>query len=121
MESEPVDNRKHRRFSLRVPIYVAAADGVVRKTIHIESRDISAGGVSFETGRELPLEAESQVAVSRLGDVSAPVLVRGRVAWTKALPEAGRYLVGVEFTDFDGLTREELVARMEAWAKADAG
>jgi c-di-GMP-binding flagellar brake protein YcgR len=118
MGIEGVDNRKEPRVSLRVPIYIVSADGVVRKTIPLESRDISAGGLSFETGREPPLEAESQVVVSRLGDVSAPILIRGRVAWTKALPETGRYLVGVQFTDFDGLTREELVARMEAWAKA---
>jgi c-di-GMP-binding flagellar brake protein YcgR len=120
MSEEPdvAEKRKEPRIAIRVPLYVAADDGVVRKTIHLESRDVSAGGLSFETGREVPLEAESQIVLSRLGDLSGAILVRGRVAWKQEIAGTGRYRVGVEFTDFDGLSREELVAKMEAWARA---
>lgn len=112
------ENRRDRRFSLRVPIYVAIGDEVVRKTVHIESRDISAGGLSFETGRDVPLQAETQVVLARAGDGVAPLAIRGRIVWTRRIPESGRFLVGVKFDDFEGLTREELAARIEELASA---
>ena len=112
-----VEKRQDRRFSLRVPIYIAAAEGVVRKTIRLESRDVSAGGLSFETGHDVPLEAESQILFSSLGDGSSSFLIRGRVVWTKPLPVAGRHVVAIQFTEFEGISREELLARMEEAAK----
>jgi c-di-GMP-binding flagellar brake protein YcgR len=117
-DSGTPDHRKDPRVSIRVPIYVAVAGSVVRKTIRLESRDVSAGGLSFETGRELPLEAESQLLLERLDDLSCSICIRGRVVWRTEIPGTGRFRVGVEFTDFEGVTREELVAKMEAWAKA---
>ena len=110
------DNRKDRRFSLRVPIYVAIGGEVVRKTVNLESRDVSAGGLSFETSRDVPLDAEAQVVLSRAGEGATALAIRGRVVWTRQIPESGRYLVGVKFTDFDGLTREDLAARIEELA-----
>ena len=112
-----VERRRDRRFYLRVPLHVAAADGIFRKLIHLESHDISAGGVSFETSQELTLEAESQIIFSRVGDLSGTYTIRGRVVWTRLLPASGRFLVGVRFTGYEGISREELLARMEEWAK----
>jgi c-di-GMP-binding flagellar brake protein YcgR len=118
MSESPVfiEKRKEPRFSLRVPLYVATGEGVLRKMVLIESRDISAGGLSFDTGRELPLRAKSVIVLSRPGDPLNTVLVRGIVAWTQESAGTGRFRVGVEFTDYDGLTRQELVAKMEGWA-----
>ncbi len=113
-----VERRQDRRFSLRVPLYIAVAEGTVRKIIHLRSRDISAGGLSFETARELQLEAETQVIFSGVGDLPGRYVIRGRVVWKKLLPDTGRYLIGVQFTSFEGVSREELVARMEEWAKS---
>ena len=42
--------------------------------------------------------------------------IRGRIVWTRAIEGAGRYRVGVQFTHYDGLTREDLAARIEALA-----
>jgi c-di-GMP-binding flagellar brake protein YcgR len=114
-EARP-EKRQHRRFSLRVPIYLAMGDEVVRKTVHLESRDVSAGGLSFETGRDVPLDSDAQVILARAGAGESALAIRGRVVWTRRVPETGRYIVGVRFTDFDGLTREELAARVEALA-----
>jgi c-di-GMP-binding flagellar brake protein YcgR len=112
------DNRRDRRFSIRVPIYVALGGEVVRKTVHLESRDVSAGGISFETSRELPLQAESQVVLARMGVDDGAVSIRGRVVWTRAIEATGRYLVGVQFTEYGGLSREELAARIEELASS---
>jgi c-di-GMP-binding flagellar brake protein YcgR len=113
-----VERRRDPRFSLRVPIYIDAEEGVVVKTIHLGSRDISAGGISFDTASDLPLEAESQIIFTGVGEVSDTYIIRGRVVWKKPLSEPGRNMFGVQFTSFEGVSREELLARMEEWAKS---
>lgn len=123
MPGEPVrpENRKHPRFSVRAPIYVALGGEVVRKTVHVESRNISEGGLSFETGRELTIDAEAQVVIARAGPDDADLAIRGRVVWTRLVPETGRYVVGVEFTDFDGAAPEALAARIDELAREGGG
>jgi c-di-GMP-binding flagellar brake protein YcgR len=116
LERDP-DQRRYERFKLRVPLYISMESQLFHKKIHLESKDVSAGGVSFETSREIPLEAESRVVVSNLGDLTPPTFIRGRVAHLKQDPATGRYTVGIEFTEFVNTTREEIVARIEAWQR----
>jgi c-di-GMP-binding flagellar brake protein YcgR len=113
-----VERRRDHRFSLRVPIYIAAEEGVILKTVHLGSRDISAGGISFETASELPLEAESQIIFAGVGDLSDTCIIRGRVVWKQPLPDTERCLFGVQFTGYEGVSREELLSRMDEWAKS---
>jgi c-di-GMP-binding flagellar brake protein YcgR len=113
-------DRRHARFRIKVPVYVALDGDTFSKTIHLESRDVSAGGLSFETSRKVPLEAESKVVVSRLGDLGEPALIHGRVVHREKDPETGRYTVGLEFVEFVNVTPEELMARIEAWSGAGA-
>jgi c-di-GMP-binding flagellar brake protein YcgR len=115
-----VERRQHRRYPLRVSLYIAVGEGIVNKTVHLQSRDISAGGLSFETARELEVDAQSQIIFSGLGDLSGSYVIRGRIVWRKPLPDTGRFLVGVQFTDFEGISREELAARMEEWARSQS-
>ena len=112
-------DRRYERFRVKVPVYVAVEGGTLRKVIPLESRDVSVGGVSFETSHEVPLSAKSKVVVS-LGDPSGPALIHGRVAYLKQDPVGGRYTVGLEFVGFENVTREELLARIDAWAQDEA-
>jgi c-di-GMP-binding flagellar brake protein YcgR len=114
LERDP-DKRRYERFKLRVPLYISMEGQLFHKKIHLESKDVSAGGVSFETSRGIPVEAESRVVVSDLGDLATPTFIRGRVAHLKQDPVTGRYTVGIEFLEFVNTTREELAARIEAW------
>lgn len=110
------DKRQHRRFQVRVPLFISVDGEVYRKTVRLQSRDVSAGGLSFETGREVPLAAESRVVVARLGDIEEPALIEGRVVHVKQDEATGRYVVGIEFTRFLNVSPEELVERLErAW------
>ena len=113
-----VERRKDPRFSLRVPLYIASGDDIFSKTVHLRSRDISAGGLKFDTARELELEAESQIIFPGVGDLDGTYIIRGRVAWTKLIPDTGRFQIGVQFTSFEGISREELVDRLDEWVKA---
>jgi hypothetical protein len=53
--------------------------------------------------------------VSRLGDLPGPILIHGRVAWRLQHPFNGHYLVGLEFTEFENVTREERLRKIEDW------
>ena len=112
-----VDDRKFERFRIKVPVYVDIDGGTFRKTIHLESRDVSGGGLAFETSRKIPLNAKSKVVVSKLGEVAEPAMIHGRVAHRSKDPLTGRYTIGIEFIEFVNVTREQLLAHIEAWAQ----
>lgn len=97
-------------------MFISVGGGrLYEKAVEIESRDISGGGFSFETDREIPLDAKSKVVVGRLGNLPASAIIQGRVVYR--LKQAGRdgYTVGVEFLDFVNTSREELLERIESW------
>jgi hypothetical protein len=115
---EHAEARRQPRFAITVPIYVAMVDGVImRKQIALESRDVSAGGLCFETSRRLPLHADSRLVLSRLGDVEGGARIHGRVAYCVMNPATGKYRVGVEFTEFVGITSAEVWAHIERWVE----
>jgi c-di-GMP-binding flagellar brake protein YcgR len=109
------EQRRFPRHSLRVPLYVTAGGGVLRKAIALESRDVSGGGVSFETSHKIPLAAEARLVLSRLGDLPDDAFIRGRVVRLTPDEATGRVVVGVEFCEFVSVTREQLLDRIERW------
>jgi c-di-GMP-binding flagellar brake protein YcgR len=112
-----IDGRRFARFQIKVPVYIAIDGGTFRKTIHLESRDVSGGGLAFETSRKIPLNAKSKVVVSKLGEVGEPAMIHGRVAHRSKDPVTGRYTVGLEFIEFINVSREQLLAHIEEWAQ----
>lgn len=113
-----LEDRRYERFRIKVPVYVALEGGTFRKTIPLQSRDVSGGGLSFETSRKIPLNAKSRVVVSKLGEVADPAMIYGRVAHRSKDPKTGRYTIGIEFIEFVNVTREELLAHIETWAQS---
>jgi c-di-GMP-binding flagellar brake protein YcgR len=111
------ERRKHERIPARVPLYVVMGGEIFQKMIELETQNISTGGLAFETHREIPLEAESLVMVSRLGDLPPTAQIQGRVVHCHHDPERDVYMVGVTFTKFEGVTPEELNERIEGWRK----
>ncbi len=87
--------------------------------VEIECLDISGGGLSFETGWEIPLEARS-IVVGRLGDLPSSAIIEGRVVYRLKRAGTELYTVGVEFLDFVNTSREELLARIQSWQDDDA-
>ena len=107
--------RVYPRHSLKVPLYITMGEDFVHKTIFLESKDVSGGGLAFETRKQIPLDSESSVIVAKLGDLGKPAFIRGRVVHRRQDPETNRYTVGLQFTSFVNTTREDLLARIEAW------
>ena len=108
--------RKYKRVSVRVPLFVSLdGDVLLKKMIRIESCDLSGGGLSFETSKKVPVEANSRVVVAKLGDLSEAAQIEGRVVYRRRDAATGRYAIGLEFIRFINVTREELVNRIEQW------
>lgn len=114
------EQRRFPRLPLRVPLFVALHGDVMRKRVRIESRDLSGGGLCFETSKELPLDAESRLVISGIGDLPDEAAIECRVARRGVDAATGRYLVGLEFTRFLGVTRDDLLARFAAWEASGA-
>jgi c-di-GMP-binding flagellar brake protein YcgR len=112
--------RAYPRHRVTVPLYITMGGRYLEKTIPLESKDVSGGGVSFETTKPIPLEAESSVIVAGLGDLGKAAFIHGRVIHRRKNPGTDRYTVGLQFTGFVNTTREELLARIETWKGSSA-
>lgn len=109
------DARRDARYPVKVPLYVNLPDAVFRKEVRVESIDFSSGGVAFETSQKLPIDSRSRLVLERIADLPASSSIEGRVAHIRRQPESTRYMVGVEFSRFVGVTREQLREAMRKW------
>ena len=109
------ENRAHRRYPIRVPLYVNVEGRVFKKKLRIHSRDISAGGLSFTTRQKLPIDARSKVIIGKLGDFLDSAHIEGMVVYLRRDNEQKHYAVGVEFTRFVDVEQEQLAARLREW------
>jgi c-di-GMP-binding flagellar brake protein YcgR len=89
--------------------------GYYERFVPIRSRDISLGGVGFETRRKLPLESESRFMLSSIGDLPDTATIEGKVVYLAQNPVSLRYSVGVEFMRFIHVTPEQLLAKIRTW------
>lgn len=112
---DATEARRHRRALVKVPVYISVPGDVMRKVVPLESRDISAGGLSFETRKKLPLEADTRVVISKLPDLPSSAHIEARVVRRAQRARDHRFEVALEFTRFVNVTEEELVARIADW------
>lgn len=110
-----MDSRKFRRVRVHVPVFISANGKLFQKNVPLKSRDVSGGGLSFETSQKLPLDADSKIVLADVGDLPSGSVIEGRIARAEKDKETGRYVVGVEFQRFVNVTRDELLERIESW------
>ena len=111
------ERRQHERLRIRVPLYIELPGGIFQKNVAIESRDVSVGGLSFDTSRKVPEGAQARIMVARLGDdLPDMAQIEARVIHCQRL-EDGQTRVGVVFTRLVGVTAEDLILRLERWSR----
>jgi hypothetical protein len=103
-----MSRRRFLRHPLRVPLYISVKGGVFQRFIDLESKNLSEGGLAFETGKRIPLEANSRVEVSVVEGLPPSARIEGRVVYRQKHPDSGRYTIGVAFERFVNVEREEL-------------
>lgn len=113
------ERRRHERLRIRVPLYIELPGGIFQKNVTIEALDVSKGGLSFETSRPVPEGAEARIMVARLGGLPDAAQIEARVIHSETSVDGRSTTVGVQFLQLVGVTAEELLARLEAWASSE--
>ncbi len=113
--------RRFPRVPVTVPLFIAVGEGrLYEKAVEIQCRDISGGGLSFETRWEIPVDVNSKIVLGRMGNLPSSAIIEGRVAYRLKQAGTDRYKVGVEFLDFVNTSRQELLERIQSWQDQDA-
>ena len=118
MSAPGVDQRRHPRHRIRIPLYVSIEGDTYRKLIPVQSSDISAGGIAFETSRQLPLDSASRLVLSKIGGLPEAAEIEGRIVRRRYDPLGRRYAVCVAFTRLVDVTEEQLAASFVSLEKA---
>lgn len=102
------DQRRHDRAAVTLVVEYEGADDFVNDY----TENLSSGGIFINTARELEIGTDVKLVLSFPGLIH-PINITGVVRWTRA--EGAENGVGVEFTDYEGASRdelEELIARV---------
>jgi hypothetical protein len=99
---------------VRVPVYVMLEGEVFQKMVQMEARNISDGGLAFETRRRISVDAESLVVVARITGLPEGAQIKARVVHSHWDAAAESCRVGIAFTEFVGVTPDEVMARINA-------
>ena len=97
------DRRRDRRVGLKVPVDYSSVDDFFSGF----SANINEGGIFVQM--EKPPELDSEVHLQfRLPGADEPILVNGRVAWTRSGEDGEPAGFGVEFHELTPEIREEV-------------
>jgi c-di-GMP-binding flagellar brake protein YcgR len=115
-----MEKRTYPRFPIRAPLYVSVEGRVFKKKLRLQSKDVSAGGLSFSTRQKLPIDARSKIIIGKLGDFLGSAHIEAMVVYIRKDRELKQYTVGVEFTRFVDVEQQELAARLKGWEALEA-
>jgi c-di-GMP-binding flagellar brake protein YcgR len=96
-----VEKRKHGRIGLSVPLRYQELRGNTYLSKGTLTKDLSEGGVRFNTDAFIPLSAHLVVEMSLPRTMKA-VKTIAKVAWIRKLPHGDNYEVGNHFLAMSG-------------------
>jgi c-di-GMP-binding flagellar brake protein YcgR len=108
-----VSGRRFLRHPVKVPLYISVKGGVFQRFIDLDSKDLSEGGLAFETSKRIPLEANTRVEISVLTGLPPDCRIEGHVVYRQKNPVTERYTIGVAFDRFVNVDREQLLGLVE--------
>lgn len=108
-----MSGRRFLRYPVKVPLYISVQGGVFQRFIDLDTKDLSEGGLAFETSKRIPLEANTRVEVSVLSGLPPDCRIEGHVVYRQKNPATERYTIGVAFDRFVNVGREELLGLVE--------
>ena len=93
------ERRAHPRRPVKLPLFVQAPEGVLRNWVEVQARNISEGGLSFETSWNVLRYSDARLAVRGLGGgLRDAAQVLTRVAHATCNPQTRTTHVGLDFT-----------------------
>jgi hypothetical protein len=113
--SPPGDERRqHPRRPARFPLYVALEGELYHKMVSVEAKDLSSGGLAFQTKTALPRDARTTLMLGKLVGLPATAHIEARVVHCQPDANGEDFIVGIEFVRFVDVTPEDLLARVTA-------
>jgi c-di-GMP-binding flagellar brake protein YcgR len=112
MSGTGAERRQHPRKPARFPLYVALGGELYHKTVSVQARDLSNGGLAFETSTALPDGARATVMLGRLDGLPRTAHIEARIVHCQPLPDGESFKVGVKFEDLVDITAEQLLAHV---------
>jgi hypothetical protein len=109
MSGSGAERRQHPRQPARFPFYVALAGELYHKTVSVEARDLSNGGLAFETRTALPQGARGTVMLGRLEGLPRTAHIEARIVYCQPQPDGESFKVGAKFEEFVDVTVEKLL------------
>jgi len=110
MSGTPADRRAHPRRAARFPLYVALAGELYHKMVSVDARDVSNGGLAFETKTGLPPGARATIMLGKLEGMASTAHIEAKVVHCRPLGDGETFTIGVEFVEFVEITSDQLLA-----------
>jgi len=101
-----MNNREHPRYAVEVDAQVRLDE----KSVGVRTKNVSRGGMCFESAHALPLDRVVALRLALVFDertLSEPIELSARVVWCTALGK-GLYQVGASFVDMTNESRTYL-------------
>jgi len=98
-----VGRREHPRFPIRLSVRYPSA----RSLLGDYTRSVSKGGVAIESERRPDIGTQFVFEMTS-PEVAQMVEIRGRVVWTRASAQPGKYVLGIQYTFADSERRAQL-------------
>ena len=112
------DRRQHPRANEEVPVMYQKPEG--KEIKNSTTRDISVGGIAFETEIFVPPATTMEIQINKPinGGMKAtlPIHVSAKVIWIKQA-DTGKYKLGLEFLGMEERYREEITKNVEEQLK----
>jgi PilZ domain len=106
------ERREHPRWPARFPLYVAMAGELFHKTVAVEARDLSSGGLAFETKTAIAKDSRATVMLGKLQGLPATAHIEARIVHCEPSKDGETFTVGVMFVRFVDVTAEDLMKRV---------
>ena len=84
MSGTGAERRQHPRKPTRFPLYVALAGELYHKTVEVQARDLSNGGLAFDTRTTLPHGARATVMLGRLAGLPRTAHIEPGLSLTRS-------------------------------------
>jgi c-di-GMP-binding flagellar brake protein YcgR len=114
------ERRKYPRANEKVQVLYCAGEGVslgyLSEVRNSATRNISGGGICFETEIYIPPNSILEVQVNKTIDdklgIALPIHADAKVTWIKQI-KTGRYRLGLQFTDINEGHQEEIIKNVK--------
>ncbi|MDD5438795.1 MAG: PilZ domain-containing protein [Candidatus Omnitrophica bacterium] len=93
-----IEKRKFPRLDVKIPLRYKDFSGAAQPELESFSKNLSQGGISFNTHRFVPLSSHLVLDMN-VPAFADPIRAITKITWIRKLAAANRYVVGGQFVE----------------------